>query len=102
MVLVDILVYWLSLARIHVFVLNIFRKKMFNLLWGGEAIGKKIHLMKWETVVKSKEFGGWDIKNLCWYSMALHMKSMWIYLIGKGLWNMVIMDKYLHNRSLTC
>ena len=75
-VLVDILVYWLSLAHIHVFVLNIFRKKMFNLLWGGEAIGKKIHLMKWETVVKSKEFGGWDIKNLCWYSMALQMKSM--------------------------
>ena len=70
-VFIVIPIYWLSLACKHVSVKNILRKKMFNFLWSGEVNGKKIHLVKWESLAKPKVFGGRDIKSLCCFIMDI-------------------------------
>ena len=68
---------------------------MFNFLWAGSDVGKKIHLINWERLANPKLLGGWDIKNIFWFSMTLRMKSMWIVVFGLGLWKEVIHAKYL-------
>ena len=51
--------------------MNVLRQNMFNFLWNGYDSGKKLHLVNWEDLVRPKLFGGWDIKNLYWFNMAL-------------------------------
>ena len=36
---------------------------------------------------KAYALGGWNIKNLEWFSLALRTKSFWLVLNGVGLWS---------------
>ena len=73
--------------------MNVLRQNMFNFLWDGSDVGKKIHVINWERAENPKLLGGWDIKNIFWFSMTLRMKSMWIVVFGLGLWKEVIHTK---------
>ena len=68
---------------------------MFKFLWVGNDMGGKMDLVNQEILSKPKNVGGWDIKSLHFFNMALSMKSMWRVLFGKGLWNDV-----LHGKSM--
>ena len=47
----------------------------------GEFRGKhKYHLVDWLTISKPYDLGGWNIRNLDWFSLALHTKSLWLVL----------------------
>lgn len=74
---------------------------MFNFLWSGKNDKEGIHLEKWELLSQPKCLGGWGFKNLYWFGLALTMKSLWRALIGYGIWNHTIKDKYFKNRFYT-
>ena len=44
--------------------------------------------------------GGWGIKNLHWFSVAVRLKKLWMVLHSNGLWHNVLLDKYLKKLSV--
>ena len=58
------------------------------------------HLSNWKYLTWPKENGGWGIKNLNWFSIALRLKNLWMVLQNKGLWHQVIISKYLKNNPV--
>ena len=68
---------------------------MFNFLWGSTSTNRKYHLAKWMDLSWPKELGGWGIKNLSWFSMALRLKFFWSTLQSGGLWFQVLYCKYI-------
>ncbi|KAL9686487.1 hypothetical protein QQ045_023947 [Rhodiola kirilowii] len=64
-------------------------------LWGGTEIRKKVHYVKWSTVLKPKQFGGLGITGMVEKNVALLTKWWWKLITGKGgLWRRVIIEKY--------
>ena len=43
-----------------------------------------MYLVDWHSILKPFEYGGWNIKNLEWFSLSLRMKSCWMTLNGEG------------------
>lgn len=80
--------------------LDLIRKKTFNFLWQGNTESFVFHLVKWKTLSKPMCYGGWGVKNVFYFGKALSAKSLWRGLLGQGIWKIVIMDKYLRNRSI--
>jgi hypothetical protein len=99
-VLESIPVYWLSLAKIPKSILNNIRKRMFNFLWTGKKIKEGVHLINWRKIAKPKKVGGWGIKNIFFFGKALAAKSLWRCLNVPGLWNEVILKKYIRKKSV--
>ncbi|RVW97250.1 putative ribonuclease H protein [Vitis vinifera] len=64
-------------------------------LWGGGAIERKIHLVKWELVCLEKENGGLGVKSLSILNKALLCKWSWRFAMEReAFWNQVIRGKY--------
>lgn len=55
----------------------------------------KFHFAAWDSLSKPKALGGWGIKQLGAFNIALCAKSMWRCLTNNGLWGSVIKAKYL-------
>ena len=85
-VLSSIPVYWMGLAPLPASILQKLRRIMFNFLWGSSNNNCKYHLASWKDLSWPKEHGGWGIKNLPWFSLALRLKTFWRILHSKGLW----------------
>ena len=79
-VLTSIPVYWLGLAPIPISVLNKLRSIAFAFLWGSSGTKHKHHLTNWQHLSWPKKNGGWGIKNLLWFSIALRLKNFWMVL----------------------
>ena len=56
--------------------------------------------MRWEHLSWPNDLGGWGIKNLHWFSIALRAKNFWMVLQNSGLWHQVLISKYLKNQSV--
>ena len=64
-------------------------------LWGGGALERKIHLVRWELVCLEKDNGGLGVKNLSILNKALLCKWSWRFAIEReAFWNQVIRGKY--------
>lgn len=100
-VLESIPVYWLSLFKIPVSILEGIRKRMSPFLWSGGILDDKIHLVRWNLLARPKSMGGWGLRRLDLFSLALRMKSLWRSMFSDTLWNKIIKDKYLRNQSVT-
>ena len=74
-VLSSIPVYWLGLAPILASVLHKLRSIMFGFLWGSTKNNRRYHLVNWKSLSWPKEYEGWGIKNLNWFSIALRLKK---------------------------
>ena len=59
-----------------------------------------MHLVDWHTLYKPYNYGGWNIKNLEWFGMALRLKRFWLVLKGSSIWSVVIKAKGLKNMSI--
>ena len=46
------------------------------------------------------EMGGWSIKDLEVFNGTLRVKNLWSALTSRGLWNHVLVEKYMHKISL--
>ncbi|CAL5401403.1 unnamed protein product [Camellia sinensis] len=64
-------------------------------LWGGSELKKKIHLVKWEEVTKTKHLGGLGIKKLKEVNDCLLAKWWWRYgSEDRVLWKDILISKY--------
>lgn len=62
---------------------------------------RKWHLRSWKSLYWAKTSGGWGLKNLELFNEAMLAKSLWRSLTDKGLWILVIRNKYLKTSSTT-
>ncbi|RVX21575.1 putative ribonuclease H protein [Vitis vinifera] len=64
-------------------------------LWGGGALERMIHLVKWELVCLEKDNGGLGVKSLSILNKALLCKWSWRFAMEReAFWNQVIRGKY--------
>ena len=100
-VLQGILVYWFSLFKVLKGIIDKMRKMIFHFLWAGKQKSFKFHLVEWEAISKPQFLGGWGIKNLSFFNLALCAKCISRCLFDNGLWGKVIRVKYLKNIPLS-
>lgn len=87
--------YIMSLFPIPPKVLKKLHKLRRDFLWKGGRESKGYFLVKWDTVMLSKERGGLGIRNLRVHNKTLLMKWLWRYIKEEGaLWKQVIVAKH--------
>lgn len=99
-VLESLPVYWLTLFKVPVSILDGIKKRISSLLWSGGKEDDKIHLARWELIARPKNMGGWGLRRLDLFSKALRMKSLWRGLFSDTLWKKVLLDKYIKPQSV--
>lgn len=57
-------------------------------------------MVKWRKLTKPKEDGGWGLKNIHLFRMALAAKSLWRLMHNEGLWREIMIAKYIAPRSI--
>lgn len=92
--------YWMSMEALPRSVLTKIRKLIFDFLWNGHPERQRFHLFSWELLSRPKRNGGWGIRNLKLFNMALNSVTLWHVLTQESLWHSVIRDKYLQNTSI--
>jgi hypothetical protein len=70
-VLQSIPVYWLSLEKALISILQRIQHLISRFIWKGGKKATGFHLTKWKSLAKPKEYGGWGIKHLTWFSLLL-------------------------------
>ena len=95
-----LVVYWFALTRIPKSILNSMRCCIYSFLWGSSDGRHRIHLVDWHSIVAPYEYGGWNIKHLEWFGIALRLKILWMVLNGKGIWSQIIAHKYLKDHTI--
>jgi len=85
-VLESVPVYWLSLAHVPKSIL--------------EKNQECASLVKWNTLAKPKNDGGWGLKNIYLFDQALVTKSLWWLLFNEGLWGKIMQQKHLKSLTL--
>jgi hypothetical protein len=93
-------VFWMSMEALPRSILSTLRKLMFHFLWNGQQDRKKFHLCRWEVLSRPKKFGGWGLRNLNTFNLALNTTTLWRVLTQESQWHQVIRAKYLPNSSL--
>jgi len=93
-------VYLMSLEIIPYTSLNNLRKIMFNFVWKRNNETEHYHLCKWELLTLPKKYGGWGLRNLFDFNKDLAENSLWRVLMCDGIWNTVIIDKYLPHTTV--
>jgi hypothetical protein len=70
-------------------------KKSYRFLcsWNKEKEG--IPLVKWQAITKPNEMGGWGLKNIYYFGKSLVVKSVWRLIFKDGLWNWILIEKYV-------
>lgn len=96
-VLSSIPVYWFSLMEVPSSVIKNIKSFFFNFLWTGTAKSRNIPMVAAETLARPHKFGGWGIKDLEAFNIALRLKSCWRGIYGDSLWSRIIHSKYLKN-----
>ena len=66
-------------------------QKVFSFL--RNEVNESIHLVRWDSLARSKKLGGWGIKNIFYFGKALTAKSLWRSLFSDNLWSKVIIEK---------
>ena len=99
-VLSSILVYWMGLAPIPVSILHKLRSITFAFLWGSLENKHIFHLASWSDLSWPKKYEGWGIKNLHWFSIALHLKNFWRVLFSDSIRHRALTTKYLKQASV--
>lgn len=78
--------------------LDAIRSRFF---WQGGHHKKKYRLAKWEIICQPKEIGGLGVANLDIKNICLLSKWLFKLLNGDGVWQQLLRNKYLRDKSLT-
>ena len=87
--------YLMSVCRIPVGVAKSVEKLQRSFYWGDKVEKRKIHAVGWESMCKSKKFGGLGIGRISDKNKSLLAK--WVWRFGKesdSLWKRVLCAKY--------
>ncbi|CAI0443411.1 unnamed protein product [Linum tenue] len=77
-------------------VCDVIDKKIRRFVWGGEEGQAKVHLVKWETICRSKDDGGLGLRSARALNLAYLMKLGWTFLNNENdLWVKVVQGKYV-------
>lgn len=85
-------VYLMSIFPIPVSITDMIESIICRFLWGTSQEAKRYHLLAWEQVCLSKEWGGLGIIRIREMNNALLTK--WIWRLGNELWRKIIIGKY--------
>lgn len=99
-VLSQLAVYWAHLYLLPASVISKMVSLAANFVWGGRSYHSKFHLIKMESISKSKKAGGWGLMHMRTFGKALLCKSLHRGIYGEGPWSKVINRKYLKGRSM--
>lgn len=94
-VLSSIPVYWFSLLEVPSSIVKTIKKYFYNFLWSGSANSEKIPMVAADTISRPCRFGGWGIKDMGIFNIALRIKSLWRSHFGTTLWSSLIHSKYI-------
>ena len=99
-VLSNLPVYFLSLFAIPISVAKRLERIMRNFLWEKKDGSQNYHLVKWDTITRSKLDGGLGIRNIKEMNKALLGKWHWRFgLDDDMLWKKIIIEKYGRGNS---
>ncbi|CAL5372109.1 unnamed protein product [Camellia sinensis] len=88
-------VYFLSIFKLPIGVAKTIDRIQSNFLWGGSEVQRKIHLVQWKEVCKSKAQGGLGVRSLSDVNICLMLKWWWRYgHQQQSLWKMVVCSRY--------
>ncbi|CAL5412431.1 unnamed protein product [Camellia sinensis] len=88
-------IYYLSLFKIPMGVAKASEKIQANFLWGGSDLRRKVHIVRWDTVTKSKHLGGLGIRSIIVMNKCLLLKWWWKFRSEiYTLWKDVLCSKY--------
>ncbi|CAL5365331.1 unnamed protein product [Camellia sinensis] len=88
-------VYFLSIFKLPIGVAKTIDRIQSNFLWGGSEVQRKIHLVQWKEVCKSKDQGGLGVRSLSDVNICLMVKWWWRYgHQQQSLWKMVVCSRY--------
>ena len=87
--------YLMSLLRMPREVKLRLEKIQRDFLWGGGALEKRPHFVKWAVVCTHKKIGGLGIRNLSILNRALLCKWSWRFAVERdSYWKLIISTKY--------
>jgi hypothetical protein len=95
-VLMGIPVYWLSLLEVPIYILNFIGRMIFNFLWSGGIDRASLEMTSWESVSRPEIYGGWGIKDLKSFSLALRAKRLWRCPFNHNPWSKISFVKYIN------
>ncbi|KAL7251725.1 hypothetical protein ACSBR1_013560 [Camellia fascicularis] len=88
-------IYYMSLFKLPVRVAKEIDKIQANFLWGGSDLRRKVHMVKWEAITKSKNLGGLGVRRSADMNKCLLMKWWWRFGAENNTWwKDVICSKY--------
>jgi len=93
-------IYHMSMYLLPKTIADTLDKQRRTFLWSGNALKKKYHLVRWETICKSKKKGGLGIKNIRKMNVSLLCKWWWKLENEDGLWQSIVKTKYMSNNQL--
>lgn len=93
-VLFNLPVYYMSLFKCLMSMVNRLKKLRRDFLWQGKESKKRFHFVDWKSICKPKKSGGLGIRPLVHMNRALLGK--WLSRLGEGysLWVNVVAAKY--------
>ena len=85
----------MSLSKIPITVANLLEKIQRQFLWGDKEDKRKLYLLGWNSITKSKKLGGLGTIKLVSMNAALLYKWWWRFGTEKqSLWYKVVTVKY--------
>ena len=93
-VLASIPIYQCSVLLAPKTITNKITELLRRFLWeGGRNNEKKLHLVSWDKVTKSKMEGGLQIRDVSIQNLAMGSKILWNMITGKRTWSKQILKK---------
>jgi len=93
-------IYWMAVELVPKFIINHIRKIFFDFLLNGNNTTCHFHLCSGDVLSRPKSCGGWGLRNMEHFNLALLANTLWNTLFGRGLWNKIVMDKYLRHSNV--
>ena len=76
-VLTNLPIYYLSLFQIPAGVAREIEQMQSTFLWGGLDLKRKVHMVRWKVLAKSKKLGGLGLQRIITLNQCLLLKWWW-------------------------